>query len=96
PIVRTNLTTVQSYDSFWSITVSSRHVDPAAHDVEKVAERLRARGIDDCQYYSPEIHWAAFRLPPFLRRFLEDSIAQGRPADSHPLLPEAAVRRPTA
>jgi len=96
PIVRTYITTVQSYDSFWSFTVASRDVDPAALTVETVAQRLRERGIDDCQYYSPEIHWAAFRLPPFLRRFIEDSVALGRPADSHPLLPEAAVRRPTA
>ncbi len=96
PIVRTYLTTVQSYDSFWSFTVASRDVDPAALDIETVAARLRERGIDDCQYYSPEIHWAAFRLPPFLRRFIEDSIALGRPADSHPLLPEAAARRATA
>jgi spermidine synthase len=96
PIVRTYLTTVQSYDSFWSFTVASRDVDPAALDIETVAARLRERGIDDCQYYSPEIHWAAFRLPPFLRRFIEDSIALGRPADSHPLLPEAATRRATA
>ncbi len=96
PIVRTYITTVQSYDSFWSFTVASRDVDPAALTVETVAQRLRERGIDDCQYYSPEIHWAAFRLPPFLRRFIEDSVALGRPADSHPLLPEAAFRRPTA
>lgn len=96
PIVRTYLTTVQSYDSFWSFTVASRDVDPAELSVETVAQRLQERGISDLEYYSPEIHWAAFRLPPFLRRFIEDSIALGRPADSHPLLPEAAVRRPTA
>uniref|UniRef100_A0A7C5RUK1 Polyamine aminopropyltransferase n=1 Tax=Thermomicrobium roseum TaxID=500 RepID=A0A7C5RUK1_THERO len=96
PIVRTYLTMVQSYDSYWSFAVASRDVDPAALDMETVAERLRARGIDECQYYSPEIHWGAFRLPPFLRRFIEESIALGRPADAHPLLPEAAGRRPTA
>lgn len=95
PLVRTYLTTVQSYDSFWSFTVASRDIDPADLPVEVVAERLQERGIHDCQYYSPEIHWAAFRLPPFLQRFLDDSVALGRPAESHPLLPEAAARRST-
>jgi len=88
PIVRTYLTTVQSYDGWWSLTAASRSIDPASVDVEVLACRMRERGIESCQYYSPEVHRGAFDLPVFLRRFLEDSIALGRPAETHPLMPE--------
>lgn len=92
PIVRTYLTHVQSYDGWWSFTVASWTTDPAAVDTEVLAQRMRERGIDQCRYYSPEVHRAAFELPVFLRRYLQDSIALGRPADTHPLMPEVNVR----
>lgn len=92
PIVRTYLTAVQSYDGWWSFTVASRTIDPAAVETEVLARRMRERGIERCRYYSPEVHRGAFDLPVFLRHFLEESVALGRPADSHPLMPEVNAR----
>ncbi len=92
PIVRTYLTAVQSYDGWWSFTVASRTIDPAAIETEVLARRMRERGIERCRYYSPEVHRGAFDLPVFLHRFLEESVALGRPADSHPLMPEVNAR----
>jgi spermidine synthase len=90
PIVRTYLTAVQSYDGWWSFTAASRTTDPASVDVEALARRMRERGIESCQYYSPEVHRGAFHLPVFLQRFLDESVALGRPAETHPLMPEVA------
>lgn len=92
PIVRTYLTSVQSYDGWWSFTVASRKTDPAVVPVEVIAQRMRERRIDGCGYYSPAVHHAAFTLPVFLQRYLEESIALGRPADTHPLMPEVNER----
>ncbi|MBX6753050.1 MAG: polyamine aminopropyltransferase [Thermorudis peleae] len=94
PIARTYLTTVQSYDGAWSFTLGARSIDPATVDEAVLLARMNERGISACRYYSPAVHRAAFQLPVFLQQFLDESLAAGRPAETHPLMPEVNLRFP--
>lgn len=65
---RPYLATIPSYPgALWSFTFCSQTVDPLAkssrRDNEVVQKTLR--------YYDPEVHKAAFALPPFARQLLE-------------------------
>jgi len=66
PIVRTYLGCVPTYPgSLWSYTIGSKLHDPLAVRREAIATRLRESGIEP-RYYSPDVHHAAFALPPFV------------------------------
>ncbi len=58
------------YGSYWSLAVASDTLDPAALPVGEAAARLEARGIEDLQYYNPQVHGALFALPNFYRRLM--------------------------
>lgn len=64
PVVRLYLCAVPTYPGgLWTISLGSRRHDPLDCSLER-AGRLATR------YYSPEVHRAAFALPPFVRQLL--------------------------
>jgi spermidine synthase len=72
PLVRVCLAPVPSYPGvLWSFTLASGGNDPLALDEATVRQRLAARGISP-RYYSPQIHFASFALPPFLADLLAE------------------------
>jgi spermidine synthase len=72
PLVRVYLAPVPSYPGvLWSFTLASGGNDPLALDEATVRQRLAARGISS-RYYSPQIHFASFALPPFLADLLAE------------------------
>jgi len=58
------------YGSYWSLAVASDTLDPVTLPAADVAARLEVRGIEDLQYYNPEVHGALFALPNFYRRLM--------------------------
>ena len=72
PLVRVCLAPVPSYPGvLWSFTLASGGNDPLALDEAAVRQRLEARGIST-RYYSPQMHFASFALPPFLAGLLAE------------------------
>ncbi len=70
PIVRTYLGYVPGYPGcLWSYTIGSKRHGPTAVDKTTIGERL-ARASMSPRYYSPEIHHAAFALPPFVAEMI--------------------------
>lgn len=67
PVVRLYLASVPTYPSgLWSFTVGSLGPDPlevAPEDIMVTATR----------YYSKDVHYAAFRLPPFVQQLVAES-----------------------
>ncbi|MDA8064588.1 MAG: polyamine aminopropyltransferase [Thermaerobacter sp.] len=62
PVVRLYLASVPTYPSgLWSFSLAGREVDP---------ERFREPTLNT-RYYSPQVHRAAFALPPFVRELTE-------------------------
>jgi spermidine synthase len=64
PIARVYLTCIPSYIAgFWTFSMASKHYDPL--------QPARPKGIGNdmnFQYYSPEVHQAAFVLPRFVQQ----------------------------
>ena len=72
PLVRVYLAPVPSYPGvLWSFSLASTGNDPLALDEATVGQRLEARGIS-ARYYSPQMHFASFSLPPFLTDLLAE------------------------
>jgi spermidine synthase len=72
PLVRVCLAPVPSYPGvLWSFTLASAGSDPLALDEATIRQRLDARGISP-RYYSPQVHFASFALPPFLADLLAE------------------------
>jgi spermidine synthase len=72
PLVRVYLAPVPSYPGvLWSFTLASGGNDPLALDEATVRQRLDARGISS-RYYSPQMHFTSFVLPPFLAGLLAE------------------------
>ncbi|HLB28784.1 MAG TPA: polyamine aminopropyltransferase [Dehalococcoidia bacterium] len=70
PLVLIYLAPVPSYiGTVWSFALASKGVHPLAIAGEEIQERLRQRGIRP-RFYSPESHFAAFAIPPYLRELL--------------------------
>jgi spermidine synthase len=70
PIVRTYLGVVTGYPgALWSYTIGSKQHDPATVDPDRIAQRLAANSTPT-RYYSPQVHQAAFVLPPFVAELL--------------------------
>lgn len=70
PRVYLYLAPVPSYiGTLWSFALASKGADPLALAEAEIAARLERRGIRP-RFYSPQAHFAAFALPPFLREFL--------------------------
>ncbi|MEN6350470.1 MAG: polyamine aminopropyltransferase [Syntrophomonas sp.] len=62
PITKLYLASVPTYPSgLWSFTLGSKVHDP---------EVLKYRYDLPCKYYSPEVHQAAFVLPPFVKKIV--------------------------
>lgn len=63
PITKLYLAYVPTYPSgMWSFTIGSK-----VHDPEKVVFTSN----NEYKYYTPEVHQAAFNLPPFVQKILE-------------------------
>jgi len=70
PIVRTYLGCVPTYPgSLWSYTIGSKRYDPLAVTRDAIATRLAENHIEP-RYYGPDVHSAAFALPPFIAEIL--------------------------
>lgn len=66
PMVRTYLGIVPSYPgALWSYTIGSKSHDPAHVTLSAIAQRVARSGLQ-ARYYTPEVHHAAFALPPFV------------------------------
>lgn len=80
PIVRPYLGMVPAYPGIlWSFTAASAGTDPARADPVAIAARMARVGMRT-RYYTPDVHGAAFALPAFLARLLEDPRADGQDA----------------
>jgi len=67
PVARLYLTTVPTYPGgLWSFTMGSKKYDPLQVDLSNIS-------VPDTRYYTPEIHKAAFNLPPFVREVIGES-----------------------
>ncbi|OGG48209.1 MAG: spermidine synthase [Candidatus Handelsmanbacteria bacterium RIFCSPLOWO2_12_FULL_64_10] len=70
PLVRTYLGSVPAYPGgLWSYTIASKRYDPTQVSKAGIAARLARAGIS-ARYYSPDVHHAAFVLPPFIAEFV--------------------------
>jgi len=66
PIVRTYVGCVPTYPgTLWSYTIGSKRHDPLAVTRDAIKQRLADNGIGT-RYYDPDVHHAAFALPPFV------------------------------
>lgn len=66
------LATIPSYPGgLWSFTFCSESVDPVMRDLQGWSPEL---GLT-LRYYDPQVHSAAFALPVFARKMLEDATA---------------------
>ncbi len=64
PITELYLASVPTYPSgLWSFTVGSKQ-----HDPRRPVTHYR----EGCKYYNPQVHEAAFELPGFVRRIIEE------------------------
>ncbi len=72
PHLHLYLTHVPTYPGgLWSFTLGARGVDPLAVDAGRLRERFASLGVTT-HYYTPEVHQAAFVLPPFVQRLLSE------------------------
>ena len=63
PVARLYLACVPTYPGgMWSFTMGSKKHDPLKADPAT---------LPDCRYYSPELHKAAFTLPPFVAEMVK-------------------------
>lgn len=58
------------YGAYWGLAVASDSLDPAQLTVQKVAERIRQRKVQDLQYYNEQTHGGLFALPGYYRDLL--------------------------
>jgi len=66
PLVRVFLTCIPCYIAgFWTFTIASKRYDP-------LGEFRRDGAGSDNLYYTPEVHRAAFVLPPFIKSILNE------------------------
>ena len=68
PVVRPYWTSMFSFSLPWGFVIASKNIDPSALDEKEVRRRLAARGVKRLGHYSPQIHRAAFALPPYLKK----------------------------
>ncbi|NLB89077.1 MAG: polyamine aminopropyltransferase [Syntrophomonadaceae bacterium] len=62
PITKLYLASIPTYPSgLWSFTIGSKKYDP---------EVINFKADLNCKYYSPEVHEAAFKLPPFVKQII--------------------------
>jgi len=81
PITGLYLANVPTYPSgLWSFTIGSKKYDPAQGPTE-TAGSMAGQGL---RYYTPEVHRAAFALPPFVQALLRygDTPRAGVPASA--------------
>jgi spermidine synthase len=79
--------TVETYTGFvptypgvlWSFTVGTDGAPVSQASPEDIRARMRQRGIAT-SFYSPDIHAAAFALPAFVRRIVDEARATAQPA----------------
>src|SRR5690606_18156369 len=66
PVTRLYLAAVPTYPSgLWSFTIGSLGRDP----LDVTPEEIKVEGT---RYYSRDMHFAAFQLPPFVRQLLAE------------------------
>lgn len=64
PITRLYLASVPTYPSgLWSFTIGSLARDPLAVDKDEIK-------VSGTRWYSPDVHFAAFQLPPFVQELV--------------------------
>jgi spermidine synthase len=62
-------------------------------DEKDLAKRQRKRGIEGLKYWTPEVHLAAFALPAYARKVVDDAIAEGEAeGETVKALTKAALR----
>lgn len=58
------------YGSIWGFACASDSLDPRGLAPQDVERTIRARGVDELQYYNGEVHRAMFALPNYVRALL--------------------------
>ena len=67
PVVRFYLVFIPTYPSgMWSFVFASKGLDP----IKDLRNDATTNFQSDLKYYSPEIHQAAFTLPPFVKKLI--------------------------
>ena len=64
---------VPLYGAYWGMAVCSDSLDAKAVDAQTVQQRLQARGVQQLQYYNPEVHAALFALPNYYQKLVHQS-----------------------
>lgn len=62
---------VPLYGAYWGMAVCSDTLDVKAVEAQTVHERLQTRGVQDLQYYNPEVHGALFALPNYYAKLVD-------------------------
>jgi len=67
---------ISTYPSgMWSFTIAQKG-SPLAYDKFDLTGAAIFSQQHDLQYYTPDMHFAAFTLPPFVRKMLQDSLTE--------------------
>ncbi len=67
PVTKVYLAPVPSYPGgLWSFMIGSKKYQP--HNNGLLQKEWQMEG---CRYYTPQVHWSSFILPPFIKDFLQ-------------------------
>lgn len=65
PITKLFMAGIPTYPGgYWSFTIGSKKYDPSHADTSKVK-------LEDCKYYTPELHKACFVLPQYIKDLIK-------------------------
>ncbi len=73
------VTVVPTYSGgFMALGWGTDNAGLRAVSLETLQQRYEAAGLQDCRYYTPEVHKAAFALPRFIAEIVETANRQAR------------------
>ncbi len=68
PVTEVYLAPVPSYPGgLWSFMMGSKKYQPYNYDLLQ-----KEWQVEGCRYYSPQVHWSSFILPPFITELLQN------------------------
>ena len=62
----------------FALNLATDDKDALKLDVRDLEKRRRKRGVEGLQYWTPDVHVAAFALPAYARKVADKAIAEGR------------------
>lgn len=58
------------YGTIWSFTMAGRDFSPALIPATTIAKRMKARGIKNLKWFTPEMYPGLFHLPPYVKKLV--------------------------